>query len=554
MGRKPNQIVKGNHSSAIFFLYSRQDKEGKHQLKLRLTVDRKTSIEIPVIINREKIRVIKNHFNSGRVTGGYENGSLNNLNLYLARTAVNAINVGDQYCSNRKTLTPQILTTELEKLNKVLPVKNTDVVRTIQLDTNSDPNNYEPERVLNFDINKDDIENFNASYAGHTFESKEDAEEALVEINVNAKRAEIFKLPVEKIYEHPVWDRDNIFHAFGYIRYGSKIDAAGDKVPFISFAYQRFFKKLIYYRVNERPSERIEDLNEEWVHNFYRFILKGFERRLQKVVANPFVIDNSFKKLPTGNFELYNINTFGEAIHKHMVGYIKQLYLEKIIPFDFSGHIQPEAFTKQYGGNKSSYGETIYNITPKEFLTLISADINSLELDKTRDLFVSQIMMGALRVSNLTGKKIISEIDHFSTIQFKQSKTKTLITNKMLKPVKQILEKYDGVLPAMSDAEYNSNLKSLFKNLHLSRIINKKIKKLDGKGETVQQYKLYEIISSKFARSSYYVLMGAMGVSIESIAKRAGHSTTDIAMKHYYNLAQENYTEKDIINLLEHFK
>ena len=68
-------------------------------------------------------------------------------------------------------------------------------------------------------------------------------------------------------------------------------------------------------------------------------------------------------------------------------------------------------------------------------------------------------------------------------------------------------------------------------------------------GETIKQYKLYEIVPSKFARSSYYVISGAIGMTFEEMAKRAGHNSFDIAMTHYYNVGK-HYTQDDVINSL----
>jgi hypothetical protein len=64
--------------------------------------------------------------------------------------------------------------------------------------------------------------------------------------------------------------------------------------------------------------------------------------------------------------------------------------------------------------------------------------------------------------------------------------------------------------------------------------------------------KLYDAVSSKFARSTYYVLCGAMREPLENVIKRTGHSDRAIVLRHYYGVGA-HYTESDLLKLFEIF-
>jgi len=72
------------------------------------------------------------------------------------------------------------------------------------------------------------------------------------------------------------------------------------------------------------------------------------------------------------------------------------------------------------------------------------------------------------------------------------------------------------------------------------------------KGANKKTLKLFDAISTKFARSTYYVITGAMGEPLDRVIKRTGHSDKAVALRHYYAVGT-NYTEKDLIKLFEIF-
>lgn len=592
MGRSVSASIKGRHSSAYYFLgqYKSLHQHGlaKRQLKIRLIVQDQKPVDLGVKYNGEKISLFEFEFKDGRVVGNsFKPEVRNSLNVYLVQLLKRAVEIGDVAYLNMNRLNADILFRELydnsfvnEPLKVVKKIINTtgyyepESERFIESDevtevTKEDIDQYEAqpksERKADFEYYKESQLNDGID-EGLLFNENQFEENKLTLIansnrtnrTLKAEQERLNKLSVAERYSDEnkyKWNRKNIFECFGYLCYGTKIDAAGDRVPILGKDTTAQLKKLLYYRANNNISEHVDNFNAEWVHNFYKFCIHtGYEKRLHQTEVNPFIVDPEYKIRPDSKFEQYSVNTFGESIHKQMVWYITNLAKLGLIEKDFSTQLEPQAFTKQYNGNLSSYGEAVYNLTVTEFLKMLKTDLpkDEKKMIIARDAFVCSVMIGGIRHKNLKGKIEVDQMDVFNTIRFTQAKTKTLMQNVMLKRVQKIVEKYDGSLPPVGTTdEYKYNLQKLARFLNFDRVINRPIKKI--KGQINQKVNVADLISPKFARSTYYIVGGAMGIPFEMLAKNAGHQSTDIAMKHYYNVAK-NYTEKDVKELLEQFK
>lgn len=358
--------------------------------------------------------------------------------------------------------------------------------------------------------------------------------------------AELERMPVEERYRLGKWNRNNIFECLGYMRYGSKLNAAKKEVPLLASAkWHSDFKRFIYFRENGEngmlPSESVKDFNAEWVHSYYRFIIEGFENRLRRAPE-----PSPFKPNPLyviqDERERYGKNTFIDNIHKGMKRYIQELYENGLIREDFSKKIDASAFV-----DGSDYGEKIHFITVAEFLQIYKADLpKGSKLDQTRDAFISLCVMGE-RKSDYKAEKLVQSIDHFKLATFRQPKTGTLLNNVLLKPMAKLQQKYRGELPPIT-TDFNDDLRDLIKHLKIKRTIQVPVKKI-GEKTQYEPKQLSELISSKFGRSTFYLIGGVLGKSFEELRLMAGHKSINIAMKHYWELAK-NYTEQDLQDLL----
>jgi hypothetical protein len=561
MGRKVRSIVKGKYCSAYFLQHVKADETGRRIIKIRVsngkTVD--SSVYYPDLKSKP-LKVLPEHFNGNSIKGGYPD--LVSVNLFLLNLQIKAVEVADRYHSHDH-FNAEILKNELYGITEQAD-KQKEVQQVFE--------GYSKKEIKSFN-QKLETGHFVDETGELDFEDADDMKHAIEwSIQEDNQANELQSIhDIEQYYDqktkHPrghdpifLWNYKNIFECLGYIRYGTIEDAAGDIEPIINKSYHRLFKKFIYYRINATPSESIEKFDENWIHNFYKFIYNtGFERRLQKTVANPLIIDKTFKiQTPANEREFYSQNTFGDQIHKQTVAYVKKLFINKLIPVDFSARINAKAFLKKFDGQLTNYDSSRFNLSVQEFLGLIHYQPSTNELVDTKNIFICQTLIGALRISDLKKKKIINELDHLKILEVRQTKTGGLLKNVVLKPVEKILGSYKNELPAQKN--YNENLKKLFtemvkKGVIKQRMIDQQQNKLKegGKVRRGETEAMHDVISSKFARSTHYVVLSALGYEFEEIVKRAGHKSINIAMKHYYDVGK-NYTREDVTKLLEYFK
>lgn len=641
MGRKPVQIVKGNHSQCFYFLYSKADMAGKFPLKMRVKIDKqKKVIDLPVIINREKIRIIKQHFNSGRVTGGYANDSINKINLILVKRSTKAIEIADQFYKNKKELTAPLLSLQLERVDHQKDLKKDVIGKEFELSvTEPLPSEYarelrfkypkrrEIETIRSIDhegfevIEKKEIiidplslDDFNFpkhfpaelyqqledEYLHNTGKTKQQVDRFIIEQFVKFRATilltdfqskskikidsevisryenetnrvlntendlpfggkskilkikndiDLKKLTVEERYKRGLFDKTNIYECFGYIRFMTVKDAAGDDVPIINSTFHRVMNNLYLYRYNAHPSEHIDHFNEDWAHEFYKWLrANGAEPKSHKASHSPW---QDGKRYKLHNVKPIQPSSF-KQVDKRLKMFIKGMYRMKFIPNNFSDRIEANAFIK----DKTEKKDTYKFLQIKEFLTILNNKLKNKELEETRKLFMLQTLIGGQRISDINSKRISNNYESFSTIEYNQKKTGGLIKTVLLKPVQEILK--DFVIPEkIEEQKYNENLKLMLKEfVKEKKLTDRKIKFtktfLNGKVEEIEK-PLSDMITSRFARSTMYVLAGAINEPLEKTMSRTGHTQQAIVMKHYYAIGK-NYDDSDIEKLLQLFK
>lgn len=170
---------------------------------------------------------------------------------------------------------------------------------------------------------------------------------------------------------------------------------------------------------------------------------------------------------------------------------------------------------------KSSGGLGKY-LSPEEFRSIEHAEVMSGHLERVRDVFVFQtytclsyvdlLHFDASKIKDVNGKKVYAG---------KRGKTKQEFSFLLLKPALDVLEKYGGVLPVISNVKYNEYLKALA----LCAGVNKPV-------------------SSHWARhTGATLLLNVGGVDMEVVAKVLGHSSTKITRQVYAKLLDETVVD-----------
>lgn len=171
--------------------------------------------------------------------------------------------------------------------------------------------------------------------------------------------------------------------------------------------------------------------------------------------------------------------------------------------------------------DKSNGGIGKY-LTMEEFNRVRNLHLTIPHLERVRDLFVFQTYtclsytdlahFDTDKIQTLNGKKIYIG---------KRGKTKQEFTFLLLKPALDILRKYNGKLPIISNVKYNEYLKVI-----------------------AMAAKIDKPVSSHWARHTGATLLLNEGVEMKIVSKICGHSSTRITEQVYAKLLDETVVDK----------
>lgn len=136
-------------------------------------------------------------------------------------------------------------------------------------------------------------------------------------------------------------------------------------------------------------------------------------------------------------------------------------------------------------------------------------------LEKVRDLFIFQMSTGLSYVDIENTTELLRKGDIYY-IKGERTKTKIPYTAVVLKEGVEIWEKYNGVLPVLSNQKYNSYLKE--------------IQDICG---------IEHNLTTHLARKTYATNMLNMGIPITSVSKMLGHSNSNITQRCYSSVLDE---------------
>lgn len=155
---------------------------------------------------------------------------------------------------------------------------------------------------------------------------------------------------------------------------------------------------------------------------------------------------------------------------------------------------------------------TISYLTTGDLNKIKSLDLSDYDrLDKVRDLMLFQCSTGMAYADLVNfNYNMINNVNGVYTYTNNRQKTKVEFTTVILQDGIDILNKYNGHLPLISNQRYNSYLKEL--------------QKLSG---------VSTVITTHLCRRTYATKLLNANVNLSVIAKALGHSTVQITQKHY---------------------
>ena len=170
------------------------------------------------------------------------------------------------------------------------------------------------------------------------------------------------------------------------------------------------------------------------------------------------------------------------------------------------------------GRNNNGIGKYL---TPEEFYKLKSAKMPTESIERVRDVFVFQTYT-CLSYSDLRefDSKMIQEVKGMNVYVGNRKKTNMTFTIPLLPPALDILHKYDGKLPVISNVKYNEYLKIV-----------------------AQASGIDKPLSTHWARHTGATLLLNEGVPMQIVSKICGHSSTKITEQVYAKLLDETVVD-----------
>ena len=160
-------------------------------------------------------------------------------------------------------------------------------------------------------------------------------------------------------------------------------------------------------------------------------------------------------------------------------------------------------------------------LTPQEFYKLKSAKMPTESIERVRDVFVFQTYT-CLSYSDLRefDSKMIQEVKGMKVYVGNRKKTNMAFTIPLLSPALDILHKYNGKLPIISNVKYNEYLKIV-----------------------AQSSGIDKPLSTHWARHTGATLLLNEGIPMQIVSKICGHSSTKITEQVYAKLLDETVVD-----------
>jgi site-specific recombinase XerD len=267
------------------------------------------------------------------------------------------------------------------------------------------------------------------------------------------------------------------------------------KVSFLDFCYQR--AEVRKYGKKEDTQERYD--------RFLRLFTEwgGITNYPDITESNIILYDNYLRS--TGMKTYSRWNNYHRFLNSFIMDAIEAGYLRR----------NPYKWVNiERGRHTNGIGKYL---TPEEFRILKHKDMPTKKLERVRDTFVFQTYT-CFSYTDLRAfdAKLVQEVNGMKVYIGSRNKTSKPFTIPILSPAWDILNKYEGKLPIISNVKYNEYLKLV-----------------------AQASGIDKPVSSHWARHTGATLLLNEGVSMNIVSKICGHSSIKITEQIYAKLLDE---------------
>lgn len=184
--------------------------------------------------------------------------------------------------------------------------------------------------------------------------------------------------------------------------------------------------------------------------------------------------------------------------------------------------------------NPKEETDSVY-LTEQELEKLVQAQLNIPLLAKARDLFILGVYTAA-RFSDYS--RLDKEMIKNGIIHFTQQKTSASVMVPASPRVLEILERYGGHAPALSQQQFNKGIKDACMLSGITDLVE--VTRSHGDKHTTTKEPKYKLVSSHTARRTGATLLFQSGIPAAQCMMLTGHTTEAMFMKYIKTTKEEN--------------
>jgi len=324
-------------------------------------------------------------------------------------------------------------------------------------------------------------------------------------------------------YKTGNYDKSNIFELFGFC--WSANPKNGESL--VTGSYKSLIIQLNDYRFNANPSEWVKDFNDEWIGNFFKYLIEKGYPVVHFRGYDPFSIVKYRDRLIKSKRLPYKEKSFQKVV-KHLKRHIDILQKNDLIPYKKNTKlIQASDYLKRKAKNQT-YTRREHALTVPEFNLIAETDFKDQNLNLARDMFIIAVLGGGFRTQELYNEHIYIQDNR---LHIYRTKTNETSTNPIILQLNEVIKRHNGLPEFLKVEEFRTCLQTIAKQIPLDRIISIPDTLINSKKDMIK-VKIYEIFNPYFARKTCVTILNHLGLSEEEIIEFTCHA--DVRTLKYY--------------------
>jgi hypothetical protein len=324
-------------------------------------------------------------------------------------------------------------------------------------------------------------------------------------------------------YQTGNYDKSNIFELFGYC--WSENSKNGDSL--VTGSYKSLIIQLNDYRFNAKPSEWVKDFNDEWIGNFFKYLIKNGYPVVHFRGYDPFTIFKYRDRLIKSKRLPYKEKSFQKVV-KHLKRHIDILQKYDLLPYKKNTKLLQASDYLTRKSKKQTYTRREHSLTVNEFNLIADTDFKDQNLNLARDMFVIAVLGGGFRTLELYNEHIYIQNNR---LHIYRKKTNETSTNPIILQLKEVINRHNGLPEFLNVNEFRKCLQTIAKQIPLDRIISIPNTLINSEKDLIK-VKIYDIFNPYFARKTCVTILNHLGLSEEEIIEFSCHA--DVRTLKYY--------------------